>query len=62
MLGLHHLAHEGYLKALDGLTVADPVPGFSDIRVGAAFNEYILLSVSQDPRTMEDVLTRYLYL
>ncbi|KAH6661637.1 hypothetical protein F5X68DRAFT_162044 [Plectosphaerella plurivora] len=62
MLGLHHLAHSRYLEALDGLSASSSSPGCSDIRVGAAFNEYILLSVSQDPETIEEVLSRYLYL
>lgn len=62
MLGLNHLAHKGYLQALNGLNVSSSEARYSDIRVGAAFNEYILLSVSQDRYSIEDILSQYLYL
>lgn len=57
MLGLHHLAHEGYSRVLNELPPPTGEPGDQDTVLNAAFNQYVLLMTAGDGRGVEtDVL------
>lgn len=63
MLGLHHLAYDGYSSALASPVLAGPgTHGDIDTLTAAAFNRYILLITGGDLRIVEILIQTRLIL